>query len=103
MHPTLSSRSLATDSPIIVRTKQLINANPGTLSLAQGTVSWPPPQAAVQRLASMLQGQSGSFSQYGSSLGSPELCDKIKAKLLNKNHLPDHEVMVTQGENIYHH
>ena len=98
-HPTLSSRSLQTDAPIIVRTKKLMSANPGTLSLAQGIVSWPPPAAAIKKLTIMLQEDSSHVSAYGPAMGNTALCTALKAKLLNKNGLRDHDVMITQGAN----
>jgi hypothetical protein len=50
----VSARVLATDEPCIVKTKQLMAAHPGALSLAQGIVHWQPPPSALQVLPETL-------------------------------------------------
>jgi aspartate/methionine/tyrosine aminotransferase len=100
MIPSYSGRVIKTDAPIIVRTKQLMATHPGTISLAQGIVSWPPPPYALSNVGSLLQDGGGlSVSQYGPAMGNVALCSALKEKLKVKNNLLDHEVMVTAGAN----
>ena len=46
-----SKRMQAVQSPVIPHVAALIRANPGTISLGQGVVHYPPPPQAMQALA----------------------------------------------------
>jgi aspartate/methionine/tyrosine aminotransferase len=95
-----SRRSIATDDPVIVKTKRLMASAPGALSLAQGIVHWPPPPAAVAAAAAELTSPNSAVHGYGPAEGLPELREKLRAKLRADNGLDhDYDVMVTAGAN----
>ncbi len=73
---------------------------PGTLSLGQGMVSYPPPDAAMQ--AALEFGRLAENHLYGSPLGHPKLLAMIQTKLRQDNHICDqaYQVMVTAGSNM---
>ncbi|MFM6062745.1 MAG: pyridoxal phosphate-dependent aminotransferase, partial [Microcystis panniformis] len=50
----LLSRMDGVQTPIIPVVGQLIKANPGTISLGQGVVSYDPPQQAIESLSLFL-------------------------------------------------
>ncbi|KAF6259878.1 pyridoxal phosphate-dependent transferase [Scenedesmus sp. NREL 46B-D3] len=120
--PQVSLRALATDTPVIVKTKQLMSqAPPGkdVLSLAQGVVHWRPPPAATAAAAALLASEAvqagsgagsasggmgavfgaGGVHSYGPALGLPPLVEALKQKLAARNGLTGYEVMVTSGAN----
>ncbi|KAK9839419.1 hypothetical protein WJX81_001094 [Elliptochloris bilobata] len=95
--PDVSERVLATDAPVIVKTKQLMAGASGVLSLAQGVVHWAPPAAALEAAVALVGDT--RVSAYGPCHGLPELVEALQAKLASENALPGHEVMVTAGAN----
>lgn len=88
-------------TPIIPTVAEWVRNNPGTLSLGQGMVAYPPPDevlAAVQQF-----GLSPAAHSYGSSLGDAGLLAQIEQKLLQENGLncaQGYRVMVTAGANM---
>eukprot|EP00897_Mesotaenium_endlicherianum_P005426 jgi/Mesen1/4911/ME000245S03965 len=80
--PPLSKRILATDEPVIIQMRELIQGAKDVLSLAQGIVYWKPPQEAIER-AQAVAGDA-SVSAYGVDDGNVEL----RAALVEKVGLP---------------
>jgi aspartate/methionine/tyrosine aminotransferase len=89
------------DAPIIPTITALAQANPGTISLGQGVVSYGPPQEAVARLpALMADVQLNKYQPVG---GYPPLVAALRAKLAAENGLQTEgvsHVMVTAGSNM---
>lgn len=101
----MSQRVLATDPPVIVKTKQLMaQAPPGkqVLSLAQGVVHWRPPPAATAAAAELMAAAgeggihsseggmravfgAGGVNSYGPADGLPALVEALKDKLATQN------------------
>eukprot|EP00878_Enallax_costatus_P016901 GHUV01017742.1.p1 GENE.GHUV01017742.1~~GHUV01017742.1.p1 ORF type:complete len:450 (+),score=122.28 GHUV01017742.1:1027-2376(+) len=98
----VSQRVLATDPPVIVKTKQLMATVPAgkqVLSLAQGIVHWQPPPAALELASKLLHSRSAGVHGYGPADGLPALREALQHKLANRNGLLGYEVMVTAGAN----
>ena len=79
----------------------LIRANPGTISLGQGVVHYPPPEAVLQSMMEQLRDPKQHL--YGSTFGSDELRDKIRTKLAVDNGIilgRNSDVVVTAGSNM---
>jgi aspartate/methionine/tyrosine aminotransferase len=89
------------DAPIIPTIAALAQANPGTISLGQGVVSYGPPQEAVARLpALMADVQLNKYQPVG---GYPPLVAALRAKLAAENGVHTEgvsHVMVTAGSNM---
>lgn len=95
-----SLRLQAVQAPIIPVIADLIRQCPGTISLGQGVVSYPPPTAATNQLAFFLSDI--SLHKYQAVAGLPELLALIEEKLKNENLIPataDNRIMVTAGGN----
>lgn len=88
-------------TPIIPTVGEWVRNNPGTLSLGQGMVAYPPP---VETLTAIQQfGVQASDNFYGSSLGDGALIGLIGHKLKQENNLDcsrGYRVMVTAGANM---
>lgn len=101
--PSLPSRRLlAVQDPIIPIVGELIRANPGTISLGQGMVHYPPPPEVMEAVVRTGSEQSLSH-HYGAVEGEPELLDAIYRKLAAENGIeagPDWTVVVTAGANM---
>ncbi|EOD41505.1 hypothetical protein EMIHUDRAFT_53483, partial [Emiliania huxleyi CCMP1516] len=92
-----SKRVRATDTPCIVQMQQMLRGREGVLSLAQGIVHWPPPEAALAAGVAAMGERSTSL--YGPDDGLPELRAALKEKLRVENGIDGGEVMVTAGAN----
>jgi len=91
----------AVQTPIIPVIGEWTRNTPGTLSLGQGMVSYPPPAAALQAIRAF--GAQPEDHLYGSSLGHPRLLELIAEKLRTENNIhctSDYRVMVTAGSNM---
>jgi aspartate/methionine/tyrosine aminotransferase len=89
------------DAPIIPTIAALARANPGTISLGQGVVSYGPPAQAVAKLAELMADP--QLHKYQPVGGYAPLVEAIRAKLAAENGLPmdgDSQVMVTAGSNM---
>jgi hypothetical protein len=84
----VSQRVLATDPPVIVKTKKIMAGHQGVMSLAQGIVHWQPPQQALTKAMTLLQ-QDPSINGYGPADGLPDLRDALKQKIQATNGLVD--------------
>lgn len=86
----VSRRVLATEPPVIVKTKQLMARAPPSkqvLSLAQGIVHWQPPPAALEVAARLMAQGDPSIHGYGPALGLPALTEALQAKVAVTNGL----------------
>lgn len=100
-----SKRMQAVQSPVIPHVAALIRENPGTISLGQGVVYYPPPPQALQEAARF--GCSVSEHHYQAAHGLPELQQALQQKLAAENQIhiaADQLLMVTAGSNMgfYH-
>ena len=96
-----AKRIQAVQSPIIPVVAELIRANPGTISLGQGVVHYPPPDGVIARLAEAMARP--TRHRYGHVAGLPPLLDQIRAKLAEENRIETaqgYEVIVTAGGNM---
>jgi aspartate/methionine/tyrosine aminotransferase len=91
----------AVQSPIIPVIGAWIRNHPGTISLGQGVVSYPPPAEAFGRIQQMLADP--DLHKYQAVHGIPALLDAIEAKLAAENRIavrPGSRVVVTAGGNM---
>ena len=100
-----SKRMQAVQSPVIPHVAALIRDNPGTISLGQGVVHYPPPPQAMQALAHF--GGAIAEHHYQAARGLPELSEGLRQKLARENQIEvgdDQVLMVTAGSNMgfYH-
>ncbi|HEY9616492.1 MAG TPA: aminotransferase class I/II-fold pyridoxal phosphate-dependent enzyme, partial [Microcoleaceae cyanobacterium] len=95
-----SSRMHTVQSPIIPVVGELIRQNPGTISLGQGVVSYPPPPAAIEQISAFLSQPNNH--KYQAVQGIPALLEVIAAKLQTENgmDLAGREIVVTAGSNM---
>ncbi len=95
------SRMEAVQSPIIPIVGELIRNTPGTISLGQGVVSYPPPPEAIELLPKFLAEESNNL--YKQVIGIPPLIAAIQAKLHSFNNIEikdDNCIVVTAGSNM---
>ncbi|MCT7985432.1 pyridoxal phosphate-dependent aminotransferase [Laspinema sp. A4] len=100
MDPILS-RMEGVQSPIIPQIGELIRAYPGTLSLGQGVVYYPPPPGAFERISECLA--DANNHKYQAVEGIPALQTAIATKLRSENGIPineDSKIVVTAGGNM---
>ncbi len=96
-----SARIQSVQSPIIPVIGQLIREHPGTISLGQGVVWYPPPPQAFEQIGAMLADP--SQHKYQAVYGIPRLVKLIEEKLRAENGLEvekGRRVMVTAGGNM---
>ncbi len=100
-----SERMRSVQPPVIPHVAELIRQTPGTISLGQGVVHYPPPPQALEAL----QGFGVHLGQhhYQAARGLPELQQALQSKLADENGIaPEDEaaIMVTAGSNMgfYH-
>ncbi|MEK9721517.1 MAG: aminotransferase class I/II-fold pyridoxal phosphate-dependent enzyme, partial [Quisquiliibacterium sp.] len=95
-----SDRIDQVQTPIIPTIAALVRANPGTISLGQGVVSYGPPADAVAALPALMADP--QLNKYQAVTGIAPLIEAIKAKLQAENgYRVDgrSEIMVTAGSN----
>ncbi|MBF2066685.1 MAG: pyridoxal phosphate-dependent aminotransferase [Calothrix sp. C42_A2020_038] len=95
------SRMEAVQSPIIPIVGELIRKTPGTISLGQGVVSYPPPPEVIEFLPKFLSEESNHL--YKAVIGIPPLLAAIQAKLHSFNNIEiteDNCIVVTAGSNM---
>jgi len=96
-----SQRMETVQVPIIPIISQLIEENPGTISLAQGVVYYGPPPEIFEKVAEF--GNSIQDHRYGPVQGSPELIKLIEEKLHVENGVVgdlSERIIVTAGANM---
>jgi len=102
--PQPSRRVLATDPPVVARTKAIIAASgrPDVASLAQGVVYWPPPRPALRAAARLTTdalvspAAAALLNSYGPTPGMPALRAALKRQLAAAG-LAGYEPIVTPG------
>jgi len=99
-----SLRIQAVQSPIIPVVGQLIREHPGTISLGQGVVWYPPPPEAFAEINTFLADP--SLHKYQAVYGIPQLVELIEDKLWAENGIEAGKanqkcrVVVTAGGNM---
>ena len=102
--PSITDRSTSrmdgVQSPLIPLVGELIKNNPGTISLGQGVVSYPPPEQAIASLQSFLD---RGDHLYKAVTGIKPLKEIIKTKLADDNQIEitnKNCIVVTAGSNM---
>lgn len=98
---TESIRLKSVQTPIIPVIGELIRQNPGTISLGQGVVWYPPPPQAAAQLAGFLANP--VLNKYQAVYGIPELLGEIERKLEAENRIEvgkGSSLFVTAGANM---
>lgn len=95
-----SFRLQSVQTPIIPVVGELIRQHPGTISLGQGVVWYPPPPEAFEQIGAMLNDP--SQHKYQSVYGIPALLEQIEIKLRKENgiELNNSRIVVTAGGNM---
>src|SRR5262245_52129403 len=99
-----SLRLQQVQTPIIPVVGELIRNHPGTISLGQGVVSYPPPQQAFDEIAEFLSNP--ELHKYQAVYGIPRLVELIETKLLAENGIDlgragqRSRIVVTAGGNM---
>ncbi|NOT62078.1 MAG: pyridoxal phosphate-dependent aminotransferase [Acidobacteria bacterium] len=91
----------AVQAPIIPVVAELIRQNPGTISLGQGVVSYPPPPEAFAQVARLAE--QPELNKYQAVYGVPDLLAAIAQKHETENGFSindNHRVVVTAGGNM---
>ncbi|HAC65841.1 MAG TPA: aspartate aminotransferase [Cyanothece sp. UBA12306] len=97
----LSSRMTAVQSPIIPIVGQLIRDNAGTISLGQGVVFYPPPEAAIAHITKFINDPNNH--KYQAVQGIRPLIEIITQKLEEDNQIKlnnKRSILVTAGGNM---
>ena len=95
-----SDRIARVDAPIIPTIAAMVRANPGTISLGQGVVSYGPPADAVAALPALMADP--SMHRYQAVGGIEPLVDAIARKLRDDNGFDARDgaaILVTAGSN----
>ena len=100
MNPYVSQRIAAVSDPVIPVIADLIAANPGTISMGQGVVGYPPPPAIWDRVETFRVQPRNHI--YQAVDGIPQLRDALRAKITHENRIDcrESEVIVTSGSNM---
>jgi aspartate/methionine/tyrosine aminotransferase len=96
-----SSRIDAVDTPIIPTIAALVRANPGTISLGQGVVSYGPPAELVEAIPKLMA--DGALNRYQAVGGIAPLLAALEDKLERDNGLATagvSAIAVTAGSNM---
>ncbi len=96
-----SQRVAAVQSPVIPVVGGLIAEHPGTISLGQGVVNYPPPEEAIAKIQSFLADPQNH--KYKMVQGIPELLEALEGKLRRENGIDigeAHRIVVTAGGNM---
>ena len=97
----VSRRALAVQAPIIPVIAQAIREHPGTLSLGQGVVYYPPPASVFEAIGVL--GRDAALNKYQAVHGTDALIEAIAAKLAADNDIradAGQRVVVTAGGNM---
>jgi aspartate/methionine/tyrosine aminotransferase len=99
-----SLRLQRVQSPIIPVVGEMIRNHPGTISLGQGVVSYPPPRQAFDQITEFLA--NAELHKYQAVYGIPQLLELIEAKLRDENGIDLSQanqrsrIVVTAGGNM---
>ena len=92
---------LGVQSPVISLIQDLIKKSPGTISLGQGIVYYPPPRSALDKITPITSAL--DYHCYSEVDGIPQLKATISNKLAEDNNIHLHEnrsLVVTAGSNM---
>lgn len=95
------SRMNRVQSPIIPAVAAMIQHHPGTISLGQGVVYYPPPPEAIAQITTFLA--KPEHHKYQAVEGIAPLLEQIAIKLKTENGIaidPQRQVVVTAGSNM---
>jgi len=95
------TRMDAVQSPVIPIVGEMIRQQPGTISLGQGVVFYPPPPEAIAQITEFLAHPNNH--KYQSLQGIPPLLEAIATKLQTDNGIhptEGREIVVTAGSNM---
>jgi aspartate/methionine/tyrosine aminotransferase len=98
---SLKSRMNGVQSPLIPVIGELVANNPGTISLGQGVVFYPPPSEAIAAISDFLKVPNNH--KYQNVIGIPELIEAIEIKLKTENAIEINKnncIIVTAGSNM---
>src|SRR6478735_9256529 len=98
----MSQRMHQVQSPIIPIVREMIARNPGTISLGQGVVHYPPPPQVRDGIEEFFK-TGPSANLYGPVGGIEPLVDLLATKLRSENGIEtgqDSRVVVTAGGNM---
>jgi aspartate/methionine/tyrosine aminotransferase len=91
-------------TPVIPRVGELMRCRADCLSLAQGMVSWGPPEAVHEAVKAALNAEASrsSLDRYGPMEGDPELLDAVRQELAGRHRLDldGAALLVTAGSNM---
>ena len=96
-----SRRLAAVQQPVIPTVARWIDATPGTISMGQGVVSYPPPAEALE--AARAFGKTATEHRYGPVEGLTVLRDALREKVTRENGIlvePASRIVVTAGSNM---
>src|SRR5436305_13522069 len=94
-------RMQAVQTPVIPVVAELIRNSPGTISLGQGVVGYPPPQSAFEEIKTFLSDPQNH--KYKPVQGIPELLEALAAKLEAENGITVGDgstLVITAGGNM---
>jgi aspartate/methionine/tyrosine aminotransferase len=97
----LPLRMQAVQTPVIPVVAELIRKHPGTISLGQGVVAYPPPESAIAEVNSFLRDPQNH--KYKPVQGIPALLELLETKLAAENRIALGEgnaLIVTAGGNM---
>lgn len=97
----ITSRMQAVQSPIIPVVGELIRTHPGTISLGQGVVYYPPPKEAIAQISKFIA--DAENHKYKAVEGIAPLLEVIKAKVDSENGIEVNSrncIVVTAGSNM---
>ena len=102
MAPGPAHRIAAVLEPVIPRLGALVRGSPGTLSLAQGMVSWGPPPAVAQAALAAIAQAGPALDRYGPTWGEPVLLEAARQRLISRNglDLDGSALLITSGSNM---
>lgn len=95
----------AVADPVIAQVGALMRQRPDALSLAQGMVSWAPPEAVRQAVGRSLLEADRRLDRYGPVLGEEALLEAVRRELTEVRglDLEGSELLVTAGSNMAFH
>lgn len=101
MEYSASQRMQQVQSPVIPIIGEWIAQHPGTISLGQGVVHFPPPPSVAEAVA-RAAADTTSLARYGPVRGHEELLQKIESKLIAENGISAmrQRIVFTAGGNM---
>lgn len=103
--PQAAGRMAAVADPVIAQVGALMRQRPDALSLAQGMVSWGPPEAVRQAVGRSMAEADRRLDRYGPVQGEEALLEAVRRELTEVRglDLEGSELLVTAGSNMAFH